>query len=269
MIFIISCARSGSSILAETLGQHPLIDNKGEQLQAFWGSFGETPDHHELEAGDASLEVSQRIFNKILLPYAETAINPLDKCPPNSLRIPFLRAAVPNARFIHLVRDGRDVALSLMPGVSGEEGHKWSHLKPRHWRSLEREHFKIDRCARLWWYVVEKAAADLQGADALTVKYEDLVDSPAGALTSIFNWLSLKDDDAAKRYKVFEFAAASISNDTSAPYHAAGQTFWYRPDHKWRVGRWKDQMTPVLQKVTTDMLSKTLEKFGYESRSSV
>jgi hypothetical protein len=61
----------------------------------------------------------------------------VEKSPRNALRIPFLRAVFPEARFVVIVRDGRDVACSLMPGIGGTE---WRHLKPPDWKELfERE----------------------------------------------------------------------------------------------------------------------------------
>jgi hypothetical protein len=37
----------------------------------------------------------------------------IDKSPRNCLKVPFLRAIFPEARFVHIIRDGRDVTLSI------------------------------------------------------------------------------------------------------------------------------------------------------------
>ena len=37
----------------------------------------------------------------------------MDKSPRNSLKIPFVRKIFPEAKFIHIVRDGRDTSLSI------------------------------------------------------------------------------------------------------------------------------------------------------------
>ena len=54
-----------------------------------------------------------------------------DKSPPYVMRLPLLAEAFPEGRFIHLVRDGRDVALAFMDADFGPESA--AHLA-LHWR---------------------------------------------------------------------------------------------------------------------------------------
>lgn len=46
----------------------------------------------------------------------------VEKNPRHTLRIPFLKAIFPDAKIIHIVRDGRDVTCSLVPGCGGLRG---------------------------------------------------------------------------------------------------------------------------------------------------
>src|SRR5204863_6522493 len=92
----------------------------------------------------------------------------VEKNPRGSLRVPFLRALFPGARFVHIVRDGRDVACSLVPGCGGDE---WRHLKPPSWRAFQARYRGARRTARVWLEVVEIALADLEPAPHVTVRY--------------------------------------------------------------------------------------------------
>ena len=85
----------------------------------------------------------------------------LDKAPRNSLRIPFLRQVFPNARFIHIFRDGRDCTLSIHrewlkrtnhvnAPIAGNEKNKFQQwalfLK---WLNLQP--YMMDRFRALWF----------------------------------------------------------------------------------------------------------------------
>ena len=68
------------------------------------------------------------------------------KNPRDSFRILFIKKLFPDSKFVHLVRDGRDVTCSLM---SAMEGALWEHPKPPGWRKwLHAEVHK--KCAWLW-----------------------------------------------------------------------------------------------------------------------
>src|SRR5204862_4656085 len=54
----------------------------------------------------------------------------IEKCPRNSLRVPYIHRIFPEAKIIHIIRDGRDVICSLRPGIGEDE---WRHLKPENW----------------------------------------------------------------------------------------------------------------------------------------
>ena len=43
----------------------------------------------------------------------------VEKSPRNILRVPYVRAIFPEARIVHIVRDGRDVACSMVPACGG------------------------------------------------------------------------------------------------------------------------------------------------------
>lgn len=258
MIFIISCARSGSSILGETLGQCPGLLYFGEELQHFWHTMGGLKSHHEIDEADIKDGMADTVREEIIKPTLWHGQSPLDKCPPNILRIPFLANLLPEAKFLFLVRDGRDVALSLGPGLS--DG--WSHLKPKNWETLSQVEPLPLRGALLWAQVNLKAAEDLARHACFRykiVKYEDLVFNPVTCIAEIFDFLGIFEG----RLPALDFAQQNISNDALGGYQAKGQESWFRPDHKVRAGRYKAQLDEVELATLHATIGQTLEGFGY------
>lgn len=96
-----------------------------------------------------------------------------DKTPSYCLHMPKIRRLLPEARFIHLIRDGRDVALSLR--------EQWFSPGP-----------SIEAQALLWSrYVRAARRAGREHADYLEVRYEELVLDPATLLRRICEFIEL------------------------------------------------------------------------------
>src|SRR3546814_10013173 len=81
------------------------------------------------------------------LPAPATRVRMLEKTPKNALRIPLLRKVFPDARFIYLHRDPRQVLGSMLDGwqsggfrmystLPGWQGPAWSFLLVPGWREL-------------------------------------------------------------------------------------------------------------------------------------
>ena len=122
----------------------------------------------------------------------------LEKTPENCLRLPFLLDLFPDARFIHLVRDGRNNVESLMEGwlrpdlfrgyriptrlsVPGVPPNRWAFTLIPGWRDLTSAGL-AEVCARQWVVCNEAVLGfrERAGRQApfLTVRYEDLIESP-------------------------------------------------------------------------------------------
>lgn len=260
MIFLVSCARSGSTILGETLAQHPDIHYYGEELQHYWHTLGGLKDHHEIGPDEATIKMSREAQITVIGPCDKMGQIPFDKCPPNIFRIGFLSKLFPSARFIHLVRDGRDVALSLLPGLTGE----WNHLKPEDWKFLSTLP-PLLRGAYLWRRCVIVGLYDLgnyvSSIHYRLIRYEDLIDSPVETVSRLLDFLGLRVQDESA--PIYEFARNNISNNTSHPYHARNQVRWFRDDHKTRVGRYKEQLGADDLDLLNSILGADLERLGY------
>jgi Sulfotransferase family len=114
----------------------------------------------------------------------------------NNQRIPFLAAAFPAARFLHLIRDGRAVAYSLSRVDWWEDGVVWWYGDtPRRWRERGGDPWEL--VATHW---VRELASIEEGLGAvasdrqLELRYETLVDDPAVLLQQVARFAALADD---------------------------------------------------------------------------
>lgn len=105
-----------------------------------------------------------------------------DKTPLYCLHLRSIEALLPEARFVHIIRDGRDVALSLRPL----------------WFSPGRD---IETLASHWRHCV--TAGRQQGARCrhyMEVRYEQLIEDSRGVLADICRFVDLEFDDRMLRY---------------------------------------------------------------------
>src|SRR4051794_27962840 len=119
--FVVGCSRSGTTLLRALLDAHPLLAVPPESHFAvaprlrrlgrdpwfrLWGI--EPPDLRGLDVADA--------VRAVFAAYAAAQGKPryADKTPHYVSHLPLLAERFPEARFVHVVRDGRDVALSLL-----------------------------------------------------------------------------------------------------------------------------------------------------------
>ncbi len=112
-VFIVGSPRSGTTIFGELLDKHPLISQWYEPYFV-WDRFFRMAPHDERTAEDANDRVKAQIyrdFNRYRK--HKRCLVLIDKSPRNSLKIPFILKIFPGAKFIHLLRDGRDVTLSI------------------------------------------------------------------------------------------------------------------------------------------------------------
>jgi Sulfotransferase family len=114
----------------------------------------------------------------------------------NNQRIPFLAAAFPAARFLHLIRDGRAVAYSLTRVDWWEDGVLWWYGDtPRRWRERGGDPWEL---AATHWVRELASIGEGLGAVAperqLELRYEELVGEPVAVLRRVAGFAGLADD---------------------------------------------------------------------------
>jgi hypothetical protein len=131
----------------------------------------------------------------------------LEKTPENALRVPFLRVAFPDARFVWLLRDHRQnissmieawnhdgfVSIPALPGWDGD----WHLLLPPGWRGLRG--MRLADVAAFQWVSANAAIVDaLAGAPSsswLAIDYDEVVATPAAALQRVCEFLEVPLDE--------------------------------------------------------------------------
>jgi len=188
--FLVGCAGSGTSILARVLEAHPGVTSV-EEPGGPWSSLPSGPGGSDrLTAEHATAELKESLRRWAAEQQGGSALL-LAHDPRNSLRVPFLRAVFPEAKFVHVVRDGRDVARALMVELGGDE---WAALRPLGWRELLDGATGYLRCALAWREVVETTLADLDGVGHVLVRFEDLMERSEETAERIYPALGLTDD---------------------------------------------------------------------------
>lgn len=115
-------------------------------------------------------------------------------------RAGFIRGVIPDARFIHVVRDGRAVANSWlqMPwwlGFEGPDHWQWGPLPPdllSEWEDSGRSFVVL--AGLLWKMLIdafETARAAIPAADWLEVRYEDVAATPRESFAAMLKFCEL------------------------------------------------------------------------------
>ena len=121
-IVILGAARSGTTLLAETiLARHPDVAYWPEPR--VWRSADPYRRHDAFARAEATPAVAERIAGRFA-DFARDRSRPrfMEKHPSNCFRMPFVLGVLPGARIVHVLRDGRDVALSAAVEWAGRTG---------------------------------------------------------------------------------------------------------------------------------------------------
>ena len=180
-----------------------------------------------------------------------------DKTPAYCYCMTEIAAVLPEARFVHVIRDGRDVCLS------------WRQT----WFSPGS---RVEEQAASWTRFV--AAARAQGARCphyLEIRYEDLILDPAGTLARVCDFIELPFDAAMLRYyerapeRLREHRARRRADGTvvvTAAVRFAQQRATTEPPDPRRVGAWRATMSADERARFEAVARGLLRELGYEAR---
>jgi hypothetical protein len=111
-IILIGAARSGTKLLRDLVAAHPQIDKVPYDINYIWRLGNEAVPHDELQPDQLTPTTQQRIQREFTR-HRNGGMYLIEKTVSNCLRVPYVTAVFPQAKFIHLVRDGRDVIESV------------------------------------------------------------------------------------------------------------------------------------------------------------
>jgi Sulfotransferase family len=223
-LFIVGCPRSGTTLLRRIVDAHPDVAITKEThwivqlLEDGHAASTEAPVTPELlerllsQRRFARLELDPGRLERLVarqepVSYAElvTAVYDLfgeqrgkrlvgDKTPRYVRHIPTLHQLWPAARFVHLIRDGRDVCLSV---------RNWDKDNRFVTRISTFEEDQVSTIALWWEHLVRlgrDAGADLPADLYHEVRYERLVAEPAGACRELCEFLGVPYDERMLRF---------------------------------------------------------------------
>ncbi|HET6546093.1 MAG TPA: sulfotransferase [Rhodanobacteraceae bacterium] len=220
-VFIVSSPRSGSTLLFETLARAPHLYTVGGESH---GRIEGLPELHpvargfgsnRLDASAATPEIVAAVRQRFLdrLRDREGASAPegrlrlLEKTPKNALRIPFLCAVFPEARFVYLHREPHEVLGSMIDAWTSENfrtyptlpdwsGPDWSLVLVPGWREL-RGRPLAEIVARQWEATTRILLDDLEALPAdrcLSVRHEAFLAQPQACIERLCAALDLEWD---------------------------------------------------------------------------
>jgi hypothetical protein len=252
-VVIIGAARSGTNILRDTLVRLPGHGTwPCDEINLIWrhGNTREPTDELPPALATPSVQRSVRgAFDAIAAHrHLRTVV---EKTCANSLRVAFVDRIVPTARYVFIVRDGRDVVASAMRRWSAPLDLRYTLRKARYaplddvpryaagfianrlharrspearvasWGprfegmdAMLRTSSLAEVCATQWARSVQHAARDLEsiGSDRVVrVRYEDLTADPASEIDRIAAFLGVEPDDEVYAGAA-SITAASVGN---------------------------------------------------------
>lgn len=176
-----------------------------------------------------------------------------EKTPDNLHHFRFLAAMFPKARFVHVVRDGRDCA------VSG-----WYHNLRATPEWTEKTYGTIDayipRFAEIWAKEMAEAEDFRRRAPGrcLTVRYEDLSAAPEATLAPVLRFLGVADDAGILAACCAAGAFERLSGGRPRGQEDQGSFF-----RKGEVGDWRNHFDAPLNAAFQRTAGAWLDRFGY------
>lgn len=281
-IFIVGTGRSGSTILFEILAKHPQI----AWLSKFCDIFPDRPFINQLFLKAIDIPFAGDVLTSILHPrewynfweywckgfgttcrdlFADDVTagdrnisNTLAKMLTNKRncmmlkitgwpRIGFLQEIFPNAKFIHIVRDGRAVANSFINqrwwlGWQGPENWRWGKLTEGQMHLWEKYDKSFIALSAIEWMILmdafEKATKNLTTDKYFEVKYEKLCSNPTDVIKEIIGFCDI-------------------------PWSAEIENYMKKHPLKNSNEKWKNELNQKQQTILQEILADYMAKYGY------
>ena len=149
----------------------------------------------------------------------------IEKTPYYALRIPDLLELFPNARLIHMSRDGRDVAASVF---RSKHGHKNGYAAGRYWNNH---------------ILAARRGHELVGSENFhELRYEDLLADPVGTFAGLLEFLRM-DSSLVEAWQKDADSVLKRNN----------------------TNKWKTQLSERDVRLFERVAGDTLELYGYET----
>jgi hypothetical protein len=152
---------------------------------------------------------------------------------------------LPNAIFVHIIRDGRDIALSLK---------KMGGFAPLPWDRGQTD--SLVATAVYWEWMVQRGRAHGRKfpADYIEIRYEDLITNPRETLSKLGGFIDHDLD-----YDRIQRASLGRLSETNSSFREEGAKETINP-----LARWKQRLTPDAIAAIEATVGGGLQENGYE-----
>ena len=276
-VCIVGCPRSGTTWLQKQLGAHPRVAT-GQETQLFNMYVGPA-----LRAWRAAVVqkravglpgyVDEATFLDALRRFVQSMMQPMlgalepgrifiDKTPCHVLFIPEILELLPRTRFIHIIRDPRDVVASLLDAT-----RSWSPT----WHAAK----TVRSAATMWSERVRRALKESAGLPSwqfYQVRYEDLHAEPTETLRRCSEFLGLEWSDADIHQAVASNTIESLRRNGGTPIPLWGEAAKREGNavsepvgffRKGAIGSWKTDLSLSEKVYLWRTLRKTMALVGY------
>lgn len=197
-VFLVGSPRSGTTLAVELFATHPDVANWSEAGRLWDPVHYRDPEVEHHWPADRATPAAIARLHRFCEWYRASRGKArfVNKHPRNSVRIDYLRRVFPDARFVHVIRDGRAVVGSILAQIRARPRRARQPMggfcRPPGWRALMRDDL-VEQSALQWEAIVrhvrERGAA--LGADYCEVRYEALCADPRGAFRRLFAFSGL------------------------------------------------------------------------------
>jgi hypothetical protein len=271
VFFVVGCQKSGTTWVQNLLNGHPRVACGGEGhfadllapgfgavIEAYFSSPKITTERKHRDLLSTTRLLIDRVLSTYVSRHADAdrveAVG--DKTPESALALPVLDALYPDARFVHVIRDGRDGA------VSG-----WRHLQ----RKDEAGRFPsfaayAEYFAKEHWlgYIgAVRAAAAKWPHRVHEIRYEDLHATPHEETRRLLAFLEVDtgDDSVAACLEAGDFKRLSGGRER-------GEEDVQSHLRKGVVGDWREQFDAEAEARFEEGAGPLLEELGYATAAS-
>ncbi len=294
-VFIVGCHRSGTNLMYDTLissGGFARVETPlyaYETLLPRFGNFAVREHRAKLmdvwlrsrpfrDSGLAAIEIRSRVMNEcrsagdfLCIVMGEIArLQNAERWavwgPDNVLHIPRIKRDIPSARFIHVVRDGRDVALALSKMCALDRRPPAMDPCPRplaaalgRSRALRRwlsDHGRAVLAAAIFWQRMVREGrrnGRLFPDHYVEIHYEDLVGRPRQTLSALSDFIGRGID-----YRKVRAERTGTVGEPNSTFPAELENGGFNP-----IGRWKTHLSEREVRGIESLAGDCLKEFGY------
>jgi len=234
-VFVLGCLHSGTTITTRLLGNHPRLMHAEDRETNLFASSAEEVDRRLRQWDSACVRAGKSRW--------------VEKSVVHTYMVPKLLAARPQAKFVMVVRDGRDVVASLKTRQYAYSG--------------------LDELIQCWTRANDILTQLVRRPGTILIRYEDLVREPVATLTAVCDAIG-----EAFAPEMLQHDGNWIEWNGLKRMNEIGELeghLSHRRLRTWQVnqplfdgsGRWRRELSPDEQRRFKALAERQLESFGY------